>query len=943
VEDGRDRAPRRGGTDVHRESVEDILARHGLADGSGAQPAGGRAARRRAAEEQERAEQDAAPPAPQAMPPPGRHSHHAAPDPGPRRGGHALETGAAPVHGGAPDVAPGRHGTRGGPPAGRPDAPAPGTGGRRRAPEEGRPGSGSAPWPRTEPTRPAPDGGWPGPDRTGAARPGAPGARGGPAAPGWNDQPPAGARPGPAPFPGAPGPGRRPAPGPVGRPPADHAPADPTAVFGAVDDGPRPGRSPAGAGWTDHPSFPPNAGAPHGRPPAPTDHPSFPPHGAPAPRPAGPRVPAPSRSPLSPPHGGPPVAPGRPIPDGTTALPGRRPPAIANAAAATTAVPTAYRGPVDNAGAATTALPTRAPRPRPAERPGPEDATALVPPVEAAQPADMTTAVRSGGADMTTAVRAGGADMTAVVRPAEAKAGPRVAEDAPADPDETKMTRRQAEMGSRAEAVSRIDESLVRMTAAHAGLDLSRSDEEPEEAPPPVPRGRRLGRFAIRLVATSLTLLVLLAAGLGYGTKRWLDSGIRDAGAIDLTSSAIVDGAAQKGDQNVLVVASDRTRDPATRADTVAVAHIPAGGGPVVVLALPHNLQINRPSCDTWDPAAATYSDQARPGQADTQLVTAVDEGGPRCVTKVVQQLTGLAITQYVGLDLGGVEALSGALQGVDVCVPMPVVDSTLGTIAGDAGTNRLDGVRAQDFVRARTVQGDPASELGRIDRQQKLLAAALDRTLDERSLLNIGEVTALRPALRDALVLDGTDLDQTLALSAALHKLDAPGVVFAAAPTTGGTDGVGNAVLRDTDAAAVFAALREDHALPAQADDPSAATAGPDPALLHVQVRNASGKPGRAEQVSGTLGSLGFGLGEVGNAEIATGDTIIKFSPDQAAGAALLATSVPSATSVPDPGSSGVLQLVLGRSFDDVIQPPATPAADSTTPAPVGPRATCP
>jgi LCP family protein required for cell wall assembly len=365
------------------------------------------------------------------------------------------------------------------------------------------------------------------------------------------------------------------------------------------------------------------------------------------------------------------------------------------------------------------------------------------------------------------------------------------------------------------------------------------------------------------------------------------------------------------------------------------------------VLALPHNLQINRPSCDTWDPSAATYSDQARPGQADTQLVTAVDEGGPRCVTKVVQQLTGLAITQYVGLDLGGVEGLSRALQGVDVCVPTPVVDSTLGTIAADAGTNRLDGVRAQDFARARAVQGDPVSELGRIDRQQKLLAAALDKTLDERSLLDLGEVTALRPALRDALVLDGTDLDKALALSTALHKLDAPGVVFAAAPTTGGTDGVGNAVLRDTDAAAIFAALRADRALPDQADDPTAATAGPAPAQLRVQVLNASDKPGRAEQVGGTLGTLGFGVGDVGNAGIATNDTIIKFSPDQAAAATLLAGSVPSATSVPDPGSTGVLQLVLGRSFDDVIKPPATPTAEAAAdPAGVdrdGPRANCP
>jgi hypothetical protein len=97
---------------------------------------------------------------------------------------------------------------------------------------------------------------------------------------------------------------------------------------------------------------------------------------------------------------------------------------------------------------------------------------------------------------------------------------------------------------------------------------------------------------------------------------------------------------------------------------------------------------------------------------------------------------------------------------------------------------------------------------------------------------------------------------------------------------------------------------------------------------------------------VGGALGALGFGVGEIGNAEVATNDTIIKFSPDQAAGAALLASSVPSATSVPDPGSTGVLQLVLGRSFDGVVQPPAAPAPvgpDVAALDPSTPRANCP
>jgi hypothetical protein len=306
-----------------------------------------------------------------------------------------------------------------------------------------------------------------------------------------------------------------------------------------------------------------------------------------------------------------------------------------------------------------------------------------------------------------------------------------------------------------------------------------------------------------------------------------------------------------------------------------------------------------------------------------------------------------LAITRYVGLDLGAVEGLSTAMQGVELCVPTPVVDGTLGTIVAEPGTGELEGVRAADFVRALDVAGDPAAtEFGRIDRQQEFLAAVLDRILDERSLLDVGQVSALRPALREALLVDGGGLDEALALSRSLRGLDGPGVVFAVTPTTGGTDGVGNAVLRDADAAAVFAAVREDRELPEQADDPLEAVAGPAPADVRVQLLNASDVPGRAEQVGTTLGTLGFGVGDVGNADQPTNDTIIKFSPDQAAGAALLASTVPSATSVPDPGSSGVLQLVLGRSFDDVIQPPAAPApVDPNVAAldPATPQANCP
>jgi LCP family protein required for cell wall assembly len=919
VVDGRDRTPRRGGTDVHRESVEEILARNRAGSASGPHAAGGRAARRRAAEE--RSERDAA----------------AAQDPPPRRGGrHAAPAEAPPAAPGppAPPPAPPAWGgprpddglsraaaagastgawTPAGPPGddpgrwdvGGPDAGRPRNGAERPsdAPSGGRHGG---------PTGSAPFGGPPpAPDRP-PAFPDAPGRRAAPDAPPpggrWNapPAPPPGpyagprngappvadpaARPGRAPAgygPGAPRP-----PGPDGTP---HGPGRPTSVFDAAG----------------------SAAPPHGRPAAPPPGARRPPEPAPGPwtgavpdSPAGWPPPPHGGPPPSPPHGAPPARPqGGPAAVG---LPAPRRPGQQSGPTPAADPATAEPAPSE---AATTALPARRARPD-ADGPGATEVVRL--PAADEPSADEKTQLTPTGAD-----------------------------------DSTRVTRRPADRATRESeremAASRIDESLVRMTAAHAGLDLSRSADdaadEPEPAPP-VPRRRRAGRLAVRLLVAAVALLVLAAGGVGWGSERWLDAGIRDAAAVDLDDPAIVDAVAQRGDRNVLVVASDRSRDPADRADTVAVAHVPADGGPVVVLSVPHNLEIDRPSCERWDPATAGYDVRTERAEANTQLVSALDVGGPRCLTAVVQQLTGLAITGYVGLDLGAVEGLAAAVQGVEVCVPAPVVDGALGTIVPDPGTSRLDGVRVADFVRARDVAGDPASESARIERQQRVLTAVLDRVLDERSLLDVGRVQQLRPALREALVVDGGGLDEVLAVSRTLRRLDAPGVVFAVTPTSGGTDGVGNALLRDTDAAAVFGAVREGRDLPEQADDPLEAVAGPAPADVRVQLLNASGAAGLADQVGGALGALGFGVGEVGNAEQPTNETIIKFSPDQAAGAALLASSVPSATSVPDPGSSGVLQLVLGRSFDEVVQPPAAsgpvdPGAAALDPS--VPRASCP
>lgn len=486
----------------------------------------------------------------------------------------------------------------------------------------------------------------------------------------------------------------------------------------------------------------------------------------------------------------------------------------------------------------------------------------------------------------------------------------------------------------------RIDETLIRLTAAHAGLAVPpREDEETDdEGHDEAPRSRRLPRPGIgRVLVLALAVLVLGATTTGWATQTWLASAVRNVAALDEGSGAIVDADAQKGAHNVLLVATDLGADAVSadtaspRPDTVVVAHVPAGGGPLTVLSVPTDLEINRPPCERFDPTSAGYTAEIVPAQARTQLATALDMGGPRCATRVIQQLTGLAVTQYVGLDLDRLGAVVDAVSGVRVCVAEPVLDKVLGPVVPDAGTTTLDGLRAADFVRAADVDGDPPADLGRIERQQQVLAAALDSTLTSTGLLNVPRIAALRPALGAALTSDGAGLNEILALSLALRGMS--DVTFTSVPTTSGDRD--NAVLRDADASALFAALRRDMPLPAAAVD--ATDTGPAPGDMTVELLNASGQSGLAAKTGDTLKQLGFGVGAVSNAPQPTPQTVIRYSPDQAAAADLLAGTVPAATSVPDPGATGVLQLVLGRSFDGVVKAPTQSAAPAPAAAPAG------
>ena len=481
----------------------------------------------------------------------------------------------------------------------------------------------------------------------------------------------------------------------------------------------------------------------------------------------------------------------------------------------------------------------------------------------------------------------------------------------------------------------RIDETLTRLTAAHAGLVLGRYDEtddeddDDEDDDTPAPRARpavRVGRYAVAAVA----LLLVLAAGLGWVGRTRLDGALTQVAAVDVAPDGVLDAVAQTGDENVLVVATDSggSAGATTRANTVTVVHRDARGDRTVAVTLPPRLEITRPPCERWDPAAAAYLGQTVPAEPRTTFDSAYAVGGPRCATRAAQQVTGLAITRFVAVDLAATSALVEAVGGVQVCVEQPVLDSVLGPVVATAGTDAFNGARAATLVRAADVRGEPAGGAALVQRQQRVLAAALERALSPTALLHPGRVG--RPAARAGHRgrVDGHG-GRGPARAVERSRRGARGADRAAGEQPGQRRDA-----RDRGAGAVHRrADRRPAAGPRTRPRPPRPPRPTSPRTSSTR-RAATGSPPRSRAPSATWASAPPRCGTRASPR----STPSSASPRT--GRSRRSCSPPRCrrrTAVPDPGTTGVLQLVLGRSFDGTVRASTAPEAPDAAPRRTG------
>ncbi|WP_245757303.1 LCP family protein [Amycolatopsis xylanica] len=371
---------------------------------------------------------------------------------------------------------------------------------------------------------------------------------------------------------------------------------------------------------------------------------------------------------------------------------------------------------------------------------------------------------------------------------------------------------------------------VVAPSAAEPVEKAEKAEEKPAQTRLQEKKERKIERSVLigRIVAIALAAIVFAGTGAAWGAKVFFDQQFKSVSALDENSADIQNAAGQTGDENFLMVGSD-SRDgaseedgvgtasgtPGARSDSVMIAHIPADRQRVVVISFPRDLEISRPECNRFDPATSKYSEDKSPAQKIAKLNTAYAVGGPQCVTKVIQQITGMKMTHFVGIDFNGFKDMVDAVQGVTVHTEIPIDDTTLGMVIPEAGDHSISGDQALNFVRARHVKGDVTSDYGRIKRQQEFIGALLKKVMSKDVMLDAGRLTGFVTAFAKATFGDNIGVDQMLTLAQSMKGVDPAKINFMTVPTTGISNGRGNEVLVQGKAAAVFKALIENAPLP--------------------------------------------------------------------------------------------------------------------------------
>lgn len=308
-------------------------------------------------------------------------------------------------------------------------------------------------------------------------------------------------------------------------------------------------------------------------------------------------------------------------------------------------------------------------------------------------------------------------------------------------------------------------------------------------------RRRRRNRWRTALII-GIALLVVAGGLVGgeYGYVQWKLSQIKSVKC--RSCKRTVPG----NPFNVLVVGSDsRAGDSGSaaqsfgsasqvggqRSDTIKIVHVDPAAHTARVLSIPRDTFVDLSGM----PANSGLS-------TENKINTAFNDGIEPLV-QTIQDTLGIPINHYVVIDFSGVINLVNAVGSVSLNFPYPVRDDDLGNNNSGLqithpGCQSLNGNMALALSRSRYYQyyedgswhSDPTSDLGRIERQNIVISAIVDKAKGDLNPIDLNRVLdAVVGDITKDPQLSGNDL---ISLATQYHAFSGSSLQTWTLPTTG-------------------------------------------------------------------------------------------------------------------------------------------------------------
>jgi LCP family protein required for cell wall assembly len=373
--------------------------------------------------------------------------------------------------------------------------------------------------------------------------------------------------------------------------------------------------------------------------------------------------------------------------------------------------------------------------------------------------------------------------------------------------------------------------------------------------------------------------------------------------------------------------------DQSNNTDTLMLVHISPGHHRLTAISIPRDTMAPVYECDS---GPGYTGQQANPAGA-VQVNSLLQIGGPTCLWKTLEQMTGIRIDHFIGIGMLGFVKVVNDLGGVRVCVPFTVKDPVSG-LNLKSGEQHISGIQALAFWRTREDIGD-GSDLQRIQRDQFMSAQVVKGVLHSGLLSN--PIRLLR-IVSDAAASMTTDAGMTVSdlvqIGQSFRNLSGQNVQFITMPNEPWAGNANRVQPMQPEAGQVFGAIARDMTVPKVPTTPDATSTGraqvltTSPGNVKVEVLNGSGVTSVASQAAAGLTSRGFNVTGTGDApNFAYTKSVIEYSTaaDMPAVNTLM-KQLTNVTSLQVPSlASGTVDLILGADFTGLA--PRAPQATAT------------